>query len=116
MSDLQLSAGVSQRREEVQLDPGLGAQVVLQVLSLLLHGRQGGEQHVRLFLHATVLSQSLSSTTQTSVIRTAAGYQNLRVLWFPERLFILFVFSLIVFALMDIKVDICAQGTNAPLK
>lgn len=59
MSDLQLPAGVSQSREQVQFDAGLGAQVVLQMLSVLLHGRQRGQQHVRLFLHAAVLPQSL---------------------------------------------------------
>lgn len=59
MSDLQLPAGVSQSREQVQFDAGLGAQVVLQMLSVLLHGRQCGQQHVCLFLHAAVLPQSL---------------------------------------------------------
>lgn len=38
---LQLPLGVPQRGEQVQLDPGLGAQAVLQVLGLLLHRRQG---------------------------------------------------------------------------
>lgn len=64
LSDLQLSAGVSQGGEQVQFDASLGAQVVLQMLSLLLHGRQSGQQHVCLFLHTAVLSQSLSPRTR----------------------------------------------------
>lgn len=60
LSDFQLSAGVSQSREQVQLDASLSAQIALQMLSFLLHGWQSGQQHVRLFLHAVVLSQSLS--------------------------------------------------------
>lgn len=61
LSDFQLPACISQSGEQVQLDAGLCAQVVLQVLSLLLHGGQRGQQHVRLLLHAAVLPQSLSA-------------------------------------------------------
>lgn len=63
LSNLQLPACVSQSGEQVQFDASLGAQVVLQMLSLLLHGRQSGQQHVCLFLHTAVLSQSLSAET-----------------------------------------------------
>lgn len=35
---LQLPLGIPQCREQVQFDPGLSAQAVLQVLGLLLHG------------------------------------------------------------------------------
>ena len=38
LCDLQLSLGVSQRREQVQFDPGLCTQTVFQVLRLVLHG------------------------------------------------------------------------------
>lgn len=75
LSDLQLSTGVSQCREQVQFDAGLSAQVVLQMLSFLLHGWQSGQQHVCLFLHTAVLSKSLSRRrrrkhTHTSAVRT----------------------------------------------
>lgn len=76
LSDLQLPAGVSQSREQVQFDAGLGAQVVLQMLSFLLHGRQSGQQHVRLFLHTAVLSKSLSPKS-TSTVRTCVKRQNI---------------------------------------
>lgn len=59
LRDLQLPLGVAQSREEVQLDPGLGAQAVLQVLGLILHGRQGRHQHLRLLLVLLVFAQLL---------------------------------------------------------
>lgn len=59
LSDFQLSACVSQSGEQVQFDASLGTQIALQMLSLLLHGGQSGQQHVRVFLHAVVLPQSL---------------------------------------------------------
>lgn len=59
LRDLQLPARVPQGGEEVQLDARLGAQVALQVLGLLLHSGQSGQQQVRVLLHAAVLPQSL---------------------------------------------------------
>lgn len=49
LCNLQLSLGISKRREEVQFDPGLCTQAVLQVLSLVLHGWQRWHQHLCVF-------------------------------------------------------------------
>lgn len=59
MSDLQLPSRVPQSGEQVQLDAGLSAQVALQVLSFILHRRQGGQQQLRVLLHAAVRPQGL---------------------------------------------------------
>lgn len=63
LSDLQLPACVPQSGEEVQFDAGLSAQVALQVLGFILHHRQGGEQQLRVLLHAAVRPQSLEEGT-----------------------------------------------------
>lgn len=91
LSDLQLSACVSQRGKQVQFDASLGAQIALQMLSLLLHGGQSGQQHVRVFLHAVVLPQSLSpeNTSDSENQRETLRRINIRgrkVHWFPEHL------------------------------
>lgn len=62
LCDLQLPLGVTQSGEQVQLDPGLSAQAVLQVLSLLLHGRQRRHQDLRVLLVLLVLPQLLHET------------------------------------------------------
>lgn len=91
LSDLQLSACVSQSGEQVQFDASLGAQIALQMLSLLLHGGQSGQQHVRVFLHAVVLPQSLSpentsdSENQCETL-CRVNTRGHKVHWFPEHL------------------------------
>lgn len=62
LCDLQLPLGVTQSGEQVQLDPGLSAQAVLQVLSLLLHRRQRRHQDLRVLLVLLVLPQLLHET------------------------------------------------------
>lgn len=56
---LQLPLSIPQSREQVQLDPGLSAQAVLQVLGLLLHRRQSWHQNFRVFLILLILPQLL---------------------------------------------------------
>lgn len=74
LSDFQLSASVSQSREEVKLDPSLSAQVVLQMLSFLLHGWQSGQQHFCLFFHTAVLPQSLSPNDKREIWIRSLGH------------------------------------------
>lgn len=94
LRDLQLPACVSESWEQVQLDASLGAQIALQMLSLLLHGWQGGQQHVRLFLHALVLSQSLGPHNTSEHAETSAQLPHDRLshrFGFPSVLDIFFL-------------------------
>lgn len=59
LCDLQLAFGVSEGGEEVQFDSGLCTQAVLQVLSLILHGRQRGHQHLGVLLVLFIFMQLL---------------------------------------------------------
>lgn len=61
LGNLELPFCISQGREQVQLDPGLCTQAVLQVLGLVLHGWEGWHQHLRVLLVLLVLPQLLGA-------------------------------------------------------
>lgn len=123
MSDLQLPARVPQGGEEVQLDARLGAQVALQVLGLVLHGGQSGQQQVRVLLHAAVLPQSLPRESAEHVgqreqlmvkKKKANRRQEKKGQWFPKCCVIHSFHFLYVW--MDAGLCLFARGTNAPLE
>lgn len=67
MRDFQLPLGVAQRGEQVQFDPGLRAQAVLEVLGLVLHGRQRRHQHLCVFFIFLIFMKLLADTEKEKV-------------------------------------------------
>lgn len=76
LCDLQLSLSISERREQVQLDPGLCAEAVFQVLGFILHRRQRWHQNLCVLLIFLIFMQLLEEAESNDLMHVRNAKDN----------------------------------------